>query len=516
MVRQSLIYGTIILLVANFFNRIVGFTYQILMIRLIGPEGVGLFNMVYPIYVLVLVAATAGIPLAIAKLVAEETAKNNFAGALRIFRTAFLFIVGLSVFFTVLLLVGAPYLREHVFPNPKVYYCFLSLVPGVIIVSLCSAFRGYFQGLQQMTSTAVTQMTEQLVRVVAGLSIAYFLLPRGVEYAAIGLSLGVILGEFTGFLLMLTIYLINRLRLPRLPVYPISLKAVTVRIFGLAIPVTLTRLVTTGVMSIDAILIPYRLHASGLSMSQATAAYGELIGIAMALMLTPGIITFALATALVPAVSDAMALKNYTLVRMRTSESMRLTMLAGMPATLVLLFVPEQLCLLFFDYPQAGTVLRAIALGGPFLFISQTTTGILQGMGRADRPLKNLIVGSLIKVVGVYYLTAVPSLGIVGTAYALSFSYAVAALLNYIDLRALSGLKAEFLQWLIKPLFASGAMVLVIVNVYSALIGYWQWEKICIIISLLSGAPVYLIIMSLIGGIKREDVERFKAILRIK
>ncbi len=516
MVQQSFIYGAMILLFANFINRIVGFIYQILMIRLIGPEGVGLFNMVYPIYVLVLVAATMGIPLAIAKLVAEETAKNNFAGAFRIFKVSFLLILCLSVFFTVVALAGAPYLKEHVFPNPKVYYCFLSLVPGIIIVSLCSAFRGYFQGLQQMTPTAVTQMTEQLIRVVAGLSIAYFLLPRGIEYAAIGLSLGVILGELTGFLVMLGIYFYHRPRIALAPVPNIPFLASTVRIFGLAIPVTLTRLVTTGVMSVDAILIPYRLHASGLTMSEATAAYGELIGIAMTLTLTPGIITFALATALVPAVSDAVALNNLSLVRSRVSESMRITMLVGMPATIVLLTMPEQLCLLFFDYPQAGNVLRAVAMGGPFLFIVQTTTGVLQGMGRADKPLKNLIVGSVIKVTGVYYFTAIPALGIIGTAYALSFSYAVAAWLNYRDLQLLSGVRLEILQWFVKPVIASVVMMLVIVNFNSLLISWIEAEKMRTILSLLIGVPVYIIIMSLIGGIKSQDVARFKGAFRIK
>jgi len=516
MVRQSFIYGAIILLVANFFNRIIGFIYQILMIRLIGPQGVGLFNMVYPIYVLVLVAATAGIPLAIAKLVAEETAKNNFAGAFRAFKIAFLLIVTLSVFFTTVLLIGAPYLKQHVFPNPKVYYCFLSLIPGIIIVALCSAFRGYFQGLQQMVPTAVTQVAENVVRVVAGLSIAYFLLPRGVEYAAIGISLGVILGEFTGFVLMLIIYFFNRPRV-RQPAFPkIPFRVATVRIFGLAIPVTLTRLVATAVMSIDAILIPYRLHAAGLSMSEATAAYGELIGIAMSLMLTPGIITFALATALVPAISDAIALKNYYLVRNRVSESIRLTMLAGVPAAVLLVAVPEQLCQLFFDYSRAGTVLRAITLGGAFLFLSQTTTGILQGMGRADKPLKNLVIGSIVKITGVYYLTAIPSLGIVGTAYAFSLSYAVASLLNYRDLSTLTGIKPELTQWFVKPLSASLIMVLVIVNLYSVLLCIIEAEKICTFISLLVGMPVYIIIMSLTGGIKSQDIERFKGMLKIK
>lgn len=514
MIRQSFIYGALILLLANFLNRIVGFAYQILMMRLIGPEGVGLFNMIYPIYVLVLVAATAGIPLAIAKLVAEETAKNNLPGAYRIFKIALLFISALSIFFALVLFFSAPYLKEHIFPNPKVYYSFLCLTPGILVAPLCSAFRGFFQGLQQMVPTAVTQITEQSIRVVAGLSIAYFLLPHGVEYAAIGISLGVILGEFTGFLLMLGIYFFRRPRIfsPKTPGYP--LKMIITRIFIIAIPVTLTRLVTSGVMSVDAILIPYRLHASGLSMPAATAVYGELIGIAMALVLTPGIITFALSTALVPAISDAIAVDNFSLVRNRIGEAIRITMLAGIPAMVILFAIPEELCDLFFNYPQAAHILSALTLGAPFLYLSQTQTGILYGMGRADKPLKNLIAGSIVKITGIYYLTVIPSLGITGTAYAFSISYVIIAYLNYRDLSSLTGLKAEFNQWFLKPFLASIIMILVIINLHSGLGGLIASEKLRTIISLVLGMPVYIIIMSFIGGIKSQDVQRFKEIFK--
>lgn len=512
---QSFIYGAIILLIANFFNRVIGFIYQVMMIRMIGAEGVGLFNMIYPIYVLVLVAASAGIPVAIAKMVAEEVAKENLAGAYRVFKIAFLYIVCLSIFFTLILFFIAPLLKEYVFPNPNVYYAFLSLVPGIIIVSLCSAFRGFFQGLQQMTPTAVTQFIEQLVRVVAGLSIACFLLPRGVEYAAIGISLGVILGELTGFLVMLSLYLIKRPRISHRYTCEIrSVKEVTTGIFSLAVPITMTRFVTTGVMSVDAILIPYRLHTSGMSMSQATAAYGELIGIAMAIVLTPGIITFALGTALVPAISDAMALNNMYLVRSRINESLRVTMLAGIPATLLLVFIPGELCELLYGYSTVEALLIAFALGGPFLYFTQTTTAIFNGMGRADKPLKNLVIGSIIKVLGVYYLTVIPELGIVGTAYAMSFSNAVSSLLNYIDLRNLTGFRIEVKGFLLRPLFASVCMILVVINIGPFLEMTLDSNKISTIISLLICVPVYLTVMTWIGGIKSHDVERFKMFFR--
>ncbi|RYD04469.1 hypothetical protein N752_13935 [Desulforamulus aquiferis] len=410
MSRQSFVYGALVLLAASFINRIIGFVYQILMIRLIKPEGIGLFNMVFPIYILVLVLATMGIPVAIAKLVAEEMAKNNIQGAKRIFKISLTFIIGLSTFFTIVLVLGAPLLLEYVFPNPKVYYIFLCLIPGVIVVSICSAFRGYFQGLQQMTPTAVTQTLEQLVRVVTGLLIAYILLPRGVEYAAIGVSLGVVIGEIAGCITMVILYLRFRDKLPAVGGPSESLSQTTVRIFGLGIPITLTRFISTLLMSVDAILIPQRLQASGMSISDATSIYGQLIGIADTLFFTPTMITIALATALIPAISDALALNNHRLVLSRTSEALRITTVIGLPCTATFFLLPKEMCGVLFGYPDAGVILGTLAFGGPFLYFQQTTTGILQGLGEAFKPFKNLVIASVFKIIGLYYLTSIQPL----------------------------------------------------------------------------------------------------------
>ncbi|MDQ0287651.1 stage V sporulation protein B [Desulfofundulus luciae] len=514
MSRQSFVYGAFILLLASLCNRLIGFAYQILMIRLIRPEGVGLFNMVYPIYVLVLVLATAGIPVAISKLMAEEVAQGNLGGAYRVFSVAFWCIVASSLFFTLVLILGAPLLQKYVFPNPKVYYCFLSLVPGIIVVSLCSAFRGFFQGLQQMTPTAVTQVVEQLVRVIAGLGIAWFMLPRGIEYAAMGISLGVVLGEFVGFLFMLAIYLKKRPFLSPFAVYcPEPVLKVTGRIFDLAVPVTLTRFVSTAFLSVDAMLIPRRLQAAGMTINEATGVYGQFVGIAESLLFTPSIVTISLATALVPAISDALAQNDLSLVRGRTEEALRLTMLAGLPATAVFFLLPGELCHAIFGYADAGVALGTLALGGPFLYLQQTTTGILQGLGRAERPLRNLIIAAAFKVAGIYYLTAIPALGIRGTALSLCTAYIIMSLLNYRDLRKIIALRVDFGYCLGKPLVATAGMAVVMWYARNFMLGSDDLSRIGLLIVLFLGGATYLLLLFLSGGVHSHDLRRLASFL---
>ena len=512
MSRQSFITGALILLVASFINRIIGFAYQMIIVRLIKPEGIGLFNMVFPIYVLVLVLATMGIPLAISKLVAEEVARHNIRGANRIFKISLTFLIILSVFFTVLLVLAAPLLMKYVFPNPKVYYIFLCLIPGIIVVAICSAFRGYFQGLQQMTPTAVTQIIEQMVRVASGLTIAYFLLPRGVEYAAIGASLGVVIGEFVGCLTMIYLYLVNRKKLPMGKVTPQEPLPQTCRkIFGLGIPVTMTRFTSTFLMSVEAVLIPLRLQESGMTMTEATSTFGLLVGVADALFFTPTMITAALATALIPAISDALALHNHQLVLSRIAKALRITICTGLPCAVAFMLLPNEMCGVLFGYPKAGPILAALAVGGPFLYFQQTTTGILQGMGEAVRPFKNLVIASVFKILGLYYLTVIPGLGITGAVIALVSCYIMMAVLNYLDLQQLIGYRIHFSHDIFKPCLAAVGMAVVMWQIKLVLLPISP--LLTILVALAAGCLVYLVLLFLLGGIHRDDLRPIKQII---
>lgn len=508
------LHGAAVLLVAGVINRILGFIYQIVVMRTIGPEGVGLFSMAFPIYIMVLVLATAGIPLAVAKLVAEEVAKRNLAGAYKILKISLAIVAITSTSLTLFMILGAPFLKTHILPNPKVYYCFLFLIPGITIVSICSVFRGFFQGLQMMTPTAISQIVEQLTRVVTGITIAYLLLPRGVEYAAIGLSLGVVIGELAGFMIMLRIYATRK------PAstgqYPTQARFKThlYRIFSLAIPVTLTRFVATALLSIQAVLIPKRLVATGMSMSHATSTYGQFVGIAEALLFIPGVVTVSLATALVPAMSDAMALNNSYLVQSRVQEATRITIQVGLPMAAIFLLLSDELCGILFGYPEAGVSLRILALSGPFLYLQQATTGILQGLGEAQIPFKNLVISSFGCLLGIYYLTAIPQLGIKGSALAVGAGYVIMAMLNLFALRRLTGFQMGSRENIFKPLVSATSMSMLIIFLKSTMISNGYSSGMTLLTTLLLGGLAYLCTMIITGGFNQDDLNKFKQIFR--
>lgn len=507
--KQSLTYGTLVLSVSSLYNRILGFVYQILLVRLIRAEGIGLFSMIYPIYVLAQVAASAGIPVAIAKLVAEDRAKNDAPKAYRVFKVAFVLVLGTSVLVTFGMALLSPTMAERVFPNPDVYPAFLVLLPGVFIVSICSAFRGYFQGLQQMAPTAASQAFEQTVRVVVGLVLAYVLGARGVSYAAAGASAGVVVGELAGLLLMTAIFLRFRpagyVRRGQV-VEPLTVTCT--RIFQIAAPVTLTRFVSTALLSVDAVLIPQRLTAAGMELREATAAYGKLVGMAEAVMFTPGILTVSLATALIPAVSDALAQRDMVLLQKRVSAAVRITLFAGLPSAALFYLLADHICGILFGYPDAGVLLAALALGAPFLYLTQTTTGVLQGIGRAIDPFKNLLASSVLKIIAIFTLTGIPGFGARGAALALTLHFVLMAILNLRDVRRHTGLVIEAKRFVLKPLLAVAVMAATAISIGPSVDSIWltTWT-VC------AAGAAYLAALVLLKSFSPGEIERGRAII---
>lgn len=497
MFRSAFMRGAVILFIAAFINRILGFIFQAVIFRLIGADGVGLFNLVYPIYVLLIVITTAGIPLALSKMVAEESARGNYQGARRIFHTALalLFITGFLI--TLIVYFSLPLLVKYVFVNKKVYICFLTMLPGVFIVALTSVFRGYFQGMQQMLPPALSQVFEQVTRVAAGLLLAYYFLPRGIEYAAAGVAAGGVLGEFCGLVVLLAAYLKKMGRYPKTGAVSPPLAKILRDLAQLCTPITGGRIVATLLLSVDTFLIPYRLKASGITVAEATSQYGLLSGVAMTMLFVPTIITIALSTTMVPAVSETMARGNMTLLRKRIDDAIKITVITGLPFLVLFYTTPGQLTDLIFGSPEAAGLLRILALGGLFLYLQQTTTGILQGLGSPTIPLINMIAASILKISCMFILTGIPEYGINGAAFSYAVFFAATGFLNIVALVKKKLWQPQWGNILIKPLFASLVMFLVHTHTNRIIFILTKSNPLAVICAGLLAGTVYLVVLAI-------------------
>jgi len=511
--KDSFLKGAFILGIAGIIVKVMGAFFRIPLTNIISSEGIGYYSTAYPMYVLLLVISTAGFPTAISKLVSEKIALGDRKGAHKIFKVSFIALISVGVLSSLLLYFGSEFLVGTWFKNPKAEYSMKAIAPALFFVSMMSSYRGYFQGLQDMKPTAISQIIEQFFRVALGLFLAVFLLDRGKEYAAAGASFGATAGAIFGALFMFYIYIKNKKNIHgEIESNPgdfgeESSSQIIKRLLNIAVPITIGAGIIPIMTFIDTAIVMRRLQTIGFSVEESSSLYGQLTGMAATLVNLPQVLTVALSMSLVPLISQYMAQKNMDGAREYTQISVKVSSIASFPAAfgLAVLSVPIMKLLFPNEPASAGDILLYLSLGVVFLGYTQTFTGIFQGLGRAYVPVKNLAIGAVFKIGISYILTGIPSINVKGAALGTVVAYGVAAVLNFVYIKKYMNIKFEIMDSVVKPMLASLVMGGVVWVSFAAVVGTLGNNLSCAV-SICIGMAAYGVLLFRVGIIKESEI----------
>lgn len=460
MTKKSFVKGAVILGVSGMIVKMLGAVFRIPLGNIIGDTGMGYYQTAYPIYVLMLNLTVSGFPTAVSRMVSERRAEGNYREAYRIFRIAFVMIAAIGLVSCLILFAGAPFVAS--FSSMKAVYAIRAIAPALVVVPLMSAFRGFFQGQQDMTPTAVSRIFEQLFRVVLGLTLSMLLVSKGLEYAAAGASFGAVAGGLFGFLAIFFIYLKRRPEIHRecdsspedMPSE--SRSAILKQIFFIAVPITIGAAIMPVMSNIDLLLVSNRLADAGFSPEEATSLYGQLSGFAASFVNIPQELTQGIALSLVPAIAAAYQVSDTPFLHKNIRLGMRMTMMIGLPCSAGLFVLAKPIMRMLYPLQQESAIsaagcLSVLAVGVVFLASVQALTGMLQGIGRQMVPVYNLAAGAVVKVIVTYFLTGIPSVNVKGAAAGTVCAYAVATVLNYRSIRKYAGVDFDGALTFIRP-----------------------------------------------------------------
>ncbi len=425
--RNRLTGNAMILTMANAFNRIVGFVYRIVLIRMVGQEAVGLFQMIFPIYFLFLVLASAGLPIAVSKLVSERKARGDSSGAAAVLRTAASLAVIMGLGANVLLFLLARTISYDMLGDPRTFLALLIIAPSLPLVSLSAVYRGYYQGIEEVRVVAGSLIGEQTVHVLATLGLVAVTLAKGPVYLSASLAAGSILGEFAGLSVYLVCFPFFRLNAEVRREVPKRADIVRT-LFAISIPATATRLVLSLAQVMNSMIIPSRLRLAGYTASQAAIAFGELTGMSLNLLFVPSLFTVSLAATLLPQVSSAAARNDPERARKVFLRSLRWTALLSLPCSALFIALGEPLCLFLFNSRTAGKLLSLLAWGGLLLYAQQIVGATLQGLGKPVLPVIASLSGTIIGGTLLYLLT--PTYFMNGAAVALVVGFAASGVIS--------------------------------------------------------------------------------------
>lgn len=410
--------GTIILLIAGFITRILGFINRIVIARFIGEEGVGLYMMAFPTLMLVITITQLGLPVAISKKVAEAEAKGDYKKIKNILVVSLSTTVFLSVLFTPALLFLTPYLSNLLFTDSRVQLPLLAITPVIPIVAVSSVIRGYFQGRQNMKPTAIAQVLEQVVRISLIVILTKLFLPYGIEYAAAGAMLSAVLGELISLVYLFTSFKIRK----RFPVRKRFFKHLTdgrntfKELMGIGLPTLGSRLIGNLSWFFEPIVVAHSLALAGIGTSLATKQYGSLTGLAMPLLLLPSFITVSLSTSLVPAISEAYSRNDQALIEYRLQQAIRFVLLTGGISIVVLYILAEPIMEKMYGSTSGAVFVKMMA---PFFLLNYVQAPLqatLQALDLARAAMINSLIGAIFKLVVIFSFASQPSFGIHGAA----------------------------------------------------------------------------------------------------
>ncbi len=512
---NNFIKGAAILGIAGVIVKILGAIYRIPLGNIIKPEGMGYYQTAYPFYVLLLTISTSGVPVAIAKLVSEKSAIGDYKSAYKVFRVALagLFIAG--VLTSTFVFINARSIVNSL-GNPNAYYSLIALVPALFFVPIMAAFRGYFQGRQNMVPTALSQISEQFFRVVLGLLITYLLLGYGIPVAAGGASFGGSIGAIAGAVAVYAVFLskkkdINEEIRKGISNDEYQVKAIVKDLLIIAIPITIGAAIAPIMDTIDASMVIKRLQTINYSKGVANELYGQLKGYAQTLINLPQVFSISIAMSLVPAISNAKARREKKEIEGLIRSGIRMTLLIGLPCAFGLFVLARPIIeLLYFNNtPETITsiaeILQYLSFGVIFLTLVQALTSMLQGLGKPLIPVISLFIGAIVKVTLTYTLTAIPSINVKGAAISTVAAYAIAATLDLIALGVLTKMKFNLKDTFIKPLISSVGMAIVVRLSYVGLYSLIQ-SRLVTLLAVVIGVIAYVILLIITGTITNEDL----------
>ncbi len=516
--KQTFLQGAVILIAAGFITKLLGFINRVVMARLLGPEGVGLYMMAVPILQLVITLTRLGFPIAISKLVAEAEAQGDEQRIRRILMVSLAVTLLLSALFTALTFLGARLIAGWLLTDQRAYWPLIAITPIVPIVAISSVLKGYFQGRQNMRPSAYALVLEQVVRISLVALLVIVLLPYGVEYAAAGAMISVVIGEAAALLYLLTSFQYGH----RLKSFSMGKnlikqlkqgKETLISLLRIGLPATGSGLIGSLSWTFEPILVAQSLALAGVTTAVATQAYGLLAGYAIPLVMLPTFITYSLSVSLVPAISEAQAVRNEVLIQRRLYQALRLALIAGAPATIVMFSFAEPLTELVYGTKEAAPLLQVLAPFALFLYFQGPLQATLQGLDLAKTAMFNTLYGALIKMGAILFLASRPELGIYGAALAININMCLVTLLHFFTVvKAINGFAFQLMD-LCK---VGTAMAIMAIGGKQA----YVWlelqanltPSITLLLALTCAICLYLSALLLLKVIGRQDIERLPLI----
>jgi len=527
--RQSTSKGFVILSAAGIINKVLALVYIPIQTHIIGNYGNGIVNAGYTIYTFMFFLSNAGIPAAISKLVSEQLTLGNYKNAQKIFKVSGVILLSFGTLAFAVLALGAHFFSNEI-SMPDAYLMLIALSPTMLFTSAASAFRGYFQGRQNMVPTAISQILEQALNTVLTVVFAALLIKYGIPAAAAGTTIGTSIGALGAAVFLFFTYIKSRNGIYKESLihsrdsYILSVKSILKKMSLFSMPAILSIVAIYSYTLIDLKLGIGRLLAGGMDQHSATVLYGIFSTQYQRLLNIPLALTAALPIALIPAISAASVSKDNEILNRKINESFKVVFNILLPSAMGLAVLAKPIITLIFVSQKYNQGSDLMMLGAWTIILSaiiNIEAGILIGIERPYIAPINMAISIVVKLVLNYFLIAIPQINMKGAIIGTFIGLLLASVLNYIMIKRYVKIEINFKKLISKPLLSSLTMAAAAYGIYmlinytlnklaatGIIISYIVKNDVATILAIAAGALVYLILLLKLKAVSTADIKK--------
>lgn len=505
--------GALILTGAGILSKFVNMFFKVPLHANIGDAGLAFYYAPYPIYTIFMALFLGGVAAAMSKLVSEKLAFNKYDEAHEIFKYMMKILICLGTISSIGLIIFGETIVKLAGWDLQTIYTLRGMSLSPLILAIIGGFRGYFQGMQDMKPAAFSQVIESILKVFIGIFLVRLLLGNGysIAHGAGGAAWGLTIGSIAAMLFLLVYYKQYQKKIDeKMLAQPvnesrISKKDILMHLWWIAIPIAIGAACYTFINLVDSFTIIRGLTDLGFDYESANVLMSQKIK-ADTFINIPMVISMALVVSIIPAISEAKALKDEAMVMKKIDITTKIAYLIALPATFgVMILAKPLLEMIFFADPSGEELLKIGSLCILFITMAQCYTAILQGVGKIYNPLLNLVIVVSVKIL-INRALINEALTVKGAMIGSITAYALLALLSYYQVRKYTGYKIG-IGLLIKGMLSAGIMASVTFLCKSILLNLHIHIAITTVVSVGIGVCVYGVSVLVLKIVSEEDYE---------
>jgi len=500
--KTIFIKNAIILTASSLILRFAGIIFKVWLASSVGSEGMGLYQLIFSVYMLASTFASSGICTAVTRLVAEELSLGSKKGVLRILHRSISLTLIIAFISIIILFFGADFIASSLLGDARCAASIKILPFALPFMGITSCLRGYFIALRRVTPNAFSQIFEQAVRIILILLLVKRYINYGLAYCCAAVIAGDVTAEILSALLLYIIYKFSKKRLNALSGRQNPPYKLTSKILDISVPITSGRYLNTALRTGENILVPKNLAKFALDSSKALSQFGMIKGMALPILFFPSTLLNSISTLLIPEMSEAAAKNQKLIVKNTTANIIKLTSIISFIFSAIFMVSGEKIGFLIYKNNEVGFLLKCLAPIIPFMYLDSISDGILKGLDQQKFSFKTAISDSLLRIILI--LLIVPKTGLKGFIGIMFFSNFYTCILNITRLIKITKAKINFIKEIFLPFLSANLSVFLVNFIIKGFLG--ENNLVYIILLCLISIPIYLMLLFSFGSLEKQEL----------